>query len=113
MKPNVGIIKIYTSGCPKNQNKCCDNIGSPPYAKSKNVVCQCLSKAIIIIAAAKTGVTKANIRNANNIPIETKGNNILLCLKPGIHKVLLVINKFVKPTVLLIPAKTTETNNKS
>jgi len=28
--PNAGMIKTYTSGCPKNQNKCWKNIGSPP-----------------------------------------------------------------------------------
>lgn len=32
--PNAGIINIYTSGCPKNQNKCWYNIGSPPLAGS-------------------------------------------------------------------------------
>lgn len=32
--PNAGIINIYTSGCPKNQNKCWYNIISPPPAGS-------------------------------------------------------------------------------
>src|SRR5699024_11007480 len=27
--PKAGIAKIYTSGCPKIQNKCCQNTGSP------------------------------------------------------------------------------------
>lgn len=36
--PKAGIIKIYTSGCPKNQNKCWYNMGSPPPAGSKKVV---------------------------------------------------------------------------
>jgi hypothetical protein len=35
------------------------------------------------------------------------GNSILLFLKPGIDKVLLVISKLVNPTVELIPAKIT------
>src|SRR5260221_2113141 len=29
-KPMAGKIAIYTSGCPKNQNKCCHNNGEPP-----------------------------------------------------------------------------------
>jgi hypothetical protein len=43
----------------------------------------------------------------------TNGNKTLLCLIPGIHSVLLVINRFVKETVELRPANTTETSNKS
>jgi hypothetical protein len=39
--------------------------------------------------------------------IEIKGKRTLLFLKPGIDKVLLVINKLVKPTVELIPANIT------
>jgi hypothetical protein len=112
-KPKVGIIRIYTSGCPKNQNKCCDKIGSPPYAKSKKVVCQCLSNIIIIIAAANTGVTNANILKAKKIPIDTNGSNTRLCRIPGILKVRRVINRFVNETVELIPAKITANNNKS
>src|SRR5699024_8194527 len=27
--PKAGIVKIYTSGCPKIQNKCCQNTGTP------------------------------------------------------------------------------------
>jgi len=77
------------------------------------VVCQCLSKAIIITAAPKTGVIKANIRKQNNIEMVIKGSKILLCRIPGIHKVRLVINRLVKDIVELIPAKNTESNNKS
>jgi hypothetical protein len=63
----------------------------------------------MIIAAAKTGVTKANIRIVKNNAIVIKGSKTLLFLKPGIANVLLVINKFVKPTVELTPAKITLT----
>src|SRR6202048_5574337 len=28
--PNAGRINTYTSGCPRNQNKCCHNSGLPP-----------------------------------------------------------------------------------
>jgi len=67
----------------------------------------------MIIAAANTGVIIANILSAKSVPIVINGSNILLCLIPGIHRVLLVINKFVNDTVELIPAKTTDSNNKS
>ena len=58
--------------------------------------------------APRTGVTTANIRIVNNKLIVTKGNNALLFLKPGIAKVRLVIKRFVKEMVVLIPAKMTE-----
>jgi len=61
------------------------------------------------MAAAKTGVTNANILIVKNSAIVIKGSKTLLFLKPGIANVLLVISKFVKPTVELIPANITLT----
>jgi len=43
-----------------------------------------------------------------NNDIVIKGNKTRLFLKPGILKVRLVINKFVKEIVVLTPAKITE-----
>jgi hypothetical protein len=76
---------------------------------SKNVVCQCRSHKSIIIAAAKTGVIRANIRIVSNKLIVMNGNNIRRLRKPGILSVLRVINKFVNDIVVLIPAKITLT----
>lgn len=53
--PNPGRIRIYTSGCPKNQNKCWYKIGSPPPDGSKNVVLKFRSVRSIVIAPASTG----------------------------------------------------------
>jgi len=61
------------------------------------------------MAAAKTGVINANIRIVKNKAIDMNGNSIRLYLKPGILKVRLVINKFVKEMVVLTPAKITAT----
>jgi hypothetical protein len=46
---------MYTSGCPKNQNKCWYKIGSPPPAGSKNDVLKFRSVKSMVIAPAKTG----------------------------------------------------------
>jgi aromatic ring-opening dioxygenase LigB subunit len=62
----------------------------------------------MIIAAPKTGVTKANIRIVKNNAIVINGNKTRLFLKPGILKVLLVISKFVNEIVVLTPAKITD-----
>lgn len=53
--PNPGIIKMYTSGWPKNQNRCWYRIGSPPPAGSKNEVLRFRSVKSIVIAPARTG----------------------------------------------------------
>lgn len=48
-------MRIYTSGCPKNQNRCWYRIGSPPPAGSKNVVLRLRSVSNMVIPAARTG----------------------------------------------------------
>jgi hypothetical protein len=61
------------------------------------------------MAAAKTGVIKANIRIVNNKLMVIKGNNIRRLRSPGMLSVRLVINKFVNDIVVLTPAKITLT----
>jgi hypothetical protein len=63
--------------------------------------------------APKTGVTIANIRKVNKSDIVINGNKTLLFLKPGIAKVLLVINKLVNDIVELTPARITATIKRS
>lgn len=60
--PNPGSIKIYTSGWPKNQNKCWNKIKSPPPEGSKNDVFKLRSVSSIVIHAARTG--NASISNS-------------------------------------------------
>jgi hypothetical protein len=61
------------------------------------------------MAAAKTGVIRANIRIVNSKLIVMKGNNIRRLRNPGILNVRLVINRFVNDIVVLTPAKITLT----
>lgn len=58
--PKPGKIKIYTSGCPKNQNKCWYKTGSPPPLGSKNLVLKFRSESNIVIAPASTGNERSN-----------------------------------------------------
>jgi len=53
--PNPGRIRMYTSGCPKNQNRCWNRIGSPPPLGSKNDVLMFRSVNSIVMAPARTG----------------------------------------------------------
>lgn len=51
---------MYTSGWPKNQNKCWYRIGSPPPDGSKNEVLKFRSVRSIVIAPASTGSESSN-----------------------------------------------------
>jgi hypothetical protein len=109
--PNAGNIKIYTSGCPKNQNKCWYKIGSPPPAGSKKLVLNFLSVNNIVIAPANTG----NDNNNNIAVINTAQQNkgILCIVIPGALMFIIVVIKFAAPKIELIPAKCNENIAKS
>ena len=57
-----GKIRIYTSGCPKNQKRCCHKSGSPPPSAvaEKNVVPASLSKMRSARADDSTGNASSN-----------------------------------------------------
>ena len=65
--PNPGKIKIYTSGWPKNQNKCWYKMGSPPPLGSKKEVLKFRSVRSIVMAPANTG----NASSSNKVVINT------------------------------------------
>lgn len=60
INPNPGRIKIYTSGCPKNQNRCWKITGFPFPMGLKNIELKLWSKMIIVIPLASTGMDKIN-----------------------------------------------------
>ena len=72
--PKPGKINIYTSGCPKNQNKCWYNTGSPPPAALKKTVPKFRSNNNIVIAPANTGNDNNNNIDVINIDHTNKGN---------------------------------------
>lgn len=87
--PKPGMIKMYTSGCPKNQKRCWYKIGSPPPATSKKLVLKFLSVNTIVIAAASTGKD-----NSNNTAVITTAhpNKASLCsLIPGLLMLSMVV----------------------
>lgn len=59
--PNPGRIRMYTSGWPKNQNRCWNSTGSPPPQGSKKEVFRFRSVKSMVIAAANTGRAKSSI----------------------------------------------------
>ena len=73
---------MYTSGWPKNQNKCWNRTGSPPVCASKKAVPKFLSVKSIVIAPAKTG---RDSKSKNAVTrIDHENNGILCKVIPGV-----------------------------
>ena len=109
--PNPGKIKIYTSGCPKNQNKCWYNTGSPPPAGSKNEVLKFRSVNNIVIAPAKTGNDNNNKTAVILTAQQNNGNRCMVL--PGARMFIMVVIKFTAPKIDETPAKCNEKIAKS
>jgi hypothetical protein len=109
--PNPGKIKIYTSGCPKNQKRCWYKIGSPPPLGSKNEVLKFRSVNNIVIAPANTGSES----NSKIVVINTDQ------IKRGIRSIfislgrifIIVVIKLMDPKILEAPARCREKIAKS
>ena len=93
----------FTSGCPKNQKRCWNNIGSPPPATSKNDVLKFLSVNTIVIPPANTG--KDNKSNTAVITTAHPNKANLCNLIPGVLMFTIVVIKFIDPNKLLTPVK--------
>ena len=101
--PNAGKIRIYTSGWPKNQNRCWYSTGSPPPAGSKKEVLKFLSVRSIVIAPANTG-SESNNKKAVMNTAQTK-SGVLLAVMPGALMLVIVTMKFIAPRIDETPAK--------
>jgi len=109
--PNPGKIKIYTSGCPKNQNKCWYKIGSPPPAGSKKLVLKFRSVKSIVIAPANTGKERRSKKAVTNTDQTNKLSRSKVI--PGERILKIVVIKLIAPKIEDIPAKCKEKIAKS
>lgn len=57
--PKAGSMRIYTSGWPKNQNRCWNSSGSPPALASKKLVLKHRSVSSMVIPPANTGMARS------------------------------------------------------
>lgn len=97
---------MYTSGCPKNQNRCWYKIGSPPPAGSKNEVLKFRSVRSIVIAPANTGRDKSN-RTAVMSTLQT--NKGIRSKEEEPDRILImVVIKLIAPKIEDTPAKWSE-----
>ena len=101
--PKPGRIRMYTSGWPKNQNKCWNSSGSPPPAGSKKVVPKFLSVSSMVMAPARTGSASSSRKAVTRIDQTNSG--ILCMVMPGARMLNMVVIKLIAPKIDDAPAK--------
>lgn len=97
---------MYTSGCPKNQNKCWYKIGSPPPAGSKNVVLKFRSVRSIVMAPARTGSAKRSRIVVIKMDHRNRGIRSKVIIVGRMFKI--VVIKLMAPRIDEIPARCSE-----
>lgn len=101
--PKAGRIRIYTSGWPKNQNRCWYKMGSPPPAGSKNAVFKFRSVRSIVIAPARTGsLSRSRIAVRNTAQTNRGIRSIVI---PVARILITVVMKLTAPRIDEIPAR--------
>lgn len=101
--PNPGRIRIYTSGWPKNQNRCWYRIGSPPPAGSKKDVFRLRSVNSMVIAPASTG---SDSRSRITVITAAQTNRgIRSSRSPFQRMLIIVVMKLIAPRIEDAPAK--------
>lgn len=104
--PKPGRIRIYTSGWPKNQNKCWYRIGSPPPAGSKKDVFKLRSVSSMVMAPARTGRDRRS-RITVITAAQTK-RGIRSRRRPFQRMLIIVVIKLIAPRIDDAPAKCRE-----
>ena len=97
---------MYTSGCPKNQNRCWYKIGSPPPDGSKNEVFRLRSVNSIVIAPASTGNERIKSTAVIKIDHGKRGIWLSFILLGIIFRIVQI--KLIAPKIEEIPAKWSE-----
>src|SRR5579875_2824382 len=97
MMPKAGKIRIYTSGWPKDQKRCCQSSGSPPKPAWKKCVPAWRSIRNRTAAAVRLGRAKSS-RNEVIMVIQTK-SGIRLIVIPGARILKIVTTKFSEPAI--------------
>ena len=102
---------MYTSGWPKNQNRCWNSTGSPPPSAVKNVVPKLRSVSSMVIAPASTG---SDSRSRNAVTSTDQTNSGILCMvMPGARMLKIVVMKFIAPRIDDAPARCSDRIAKS
>ena len=93
--PNEGKIRMYTSGWPKIQNRCCHSSGSAPALTSKNVASNSRWNMSRNSATVITGIANTS-RNCVTSAIQVK-TGIFIRLMPGARMLMIVTIRLIAP----------------
>jgi len=101
--PKPGKIKMYTSGCPKNQKRCWYRMGSPPPEGSKKEVLKFRSVSSIVIAPASTGKDSSKRTAVINTDHTNRGmaSNVI----EEVRMFMIVVIKLIAPRIEEAPAR--------
>ncbi|CAM5528277.1 hypothetical protein SGLAM104S_00950 [Streptomyces glaucescens] len=99
--PKNGSAMMYTSGCPKNQNRCCHS-SAPPFAASKTCEPNRRSASRQSSAAASTGNASRIRIDVNRVfQVKIGIRNIVM---PGARIPMMVVMKLTAPRIVPKPA---------
>src|SRR5437660_8504360 len=101
--PDAGRIRMYTSGWPKNQNRCWNSTGSPPPSAEKKVVPKLRSVSSMVMAPASTGSDNSSRNTVTRIDHTNSG--ILCRVMPGARMLKMVVMKLMAPRIDEAPAR--------
>lgn len=94
---------MYTSGWPKNQNRCWYKIGSPPPVGSKKDVLKFRSVSSIVIAPANTGNDSRRSTAVTRTDQTNRGIASILIAEERMF--IMVVMKLIAPKMEEAPAK--------
>ena len=102
---------MYTSGWPKNQNRCWNSTGSPPPSAEKKVVPKLRSVSSMVMAPASTGSDSSSRNTVTRIDHTNSG--ILCRVMPGARMLKIVVMKLMAPRIDEAPARCSDRIAKS
>ena len=102
---------MYTSGWPKNQNRCWNSTGSPPPSAEKKVVPKLRSVSSMVMAPASTGSDSSSRNTVTRIDHTNSG--ILCRVMPGARMLKMVVMKLMAPRIEEAPARCSDRIAKS
>ena len=89
MNPSGGMKMRYTSGCPKNQNRCCQSSTSPPFAGLKKCVPTSRSRISAVLHSMTDGIAKITMNCVTSVA-QTK-SGMRLSDMPGARSLKIVV----------------------
>ena len=109
--PKNGRAMMYTSGWPKNQNRCWNRIGDPPSCGSKNWAPNSRSASNMISAPVSTGNANTTMNDeSHRFHVRIGMRNKVM---PGARIIVTVVITLIAVSVPDVPVRITETIQKS